>query len=196
MHIIRKHELTTKPWKNGGGVTREIASATYNSRPVFRLSMADVSQGGPFSDFSGLTRVLTVIEGGAMRLHADGRVFDADLWRPVEFDGALKMTAELVDQPLTDFNLMFDPELCDGSVDVLKGGCTHSLPANGTQVRAVHVLAGDVGIDSKTTLNLGDTVLLTKQGSVLLLPDDAAIMLILIDLADKVTQQSLEFNLR
>lgn len=165
MQIIRKQELKTKLWKNGGGVTREIASATRNGRMVFRLSMADLAKGGPFSDFSGLTRILTVIQGGNMRLHTEQQVFHADLWEPVKFDGALKITAELVDQPLTDFNLMFAPDQCDGTVSILRGATCPGLAVEASQIVAVHVLAGEAVFANDTRLYQGDTGLLTDQAA-------------------------------
>ncbi len=62
------------PWKNGGGVTEEIA--VYPSDAGFddfawRISMARVGQGGPFSRFPGVDRTLAVLEG-RMRLDVEG----------------------------------------------------------------------------------------------------------------------------
>lgn len=54
MKIIRASEYKTMPWKNGGGVTVEIAihppGASVNAFD-WRISMATVAQDGPFSSF-------------------------------------------------------------------------------------------------------------------------------------------------
>ena len=71
MEIIRYAELKAHPWRNGGGVTRELAShpaaAAAQERPGgagwdWRVSIADVSKAGDFSAFPGMDRVLTVVE--------------------------------------------------------------------------------------------------------------------------------------
>jgi environmental stress-induced protein Ves len=70
-----------QPWKNGGGVTREIAvfpEGTGLENFHWRISMAEVTEPGPFSRFEGIDRHLTVLSG-RMRLDMpDGRhVLDA-----------------------------------------------------------------------------------------------------------------------
>lgn len=74
MKLIRYADLLETPWKNGGGVTRTIAARTEDDATLWRLSMADVAQGGPFSNFAGLTRSLTVVSGDGMVLHGPGGI--------------------------------------------------------------------------------------------------------------------------
>lgn len=55
------------PWKNGGGVSREIAihppgSALGKGDFLWRVSSARIEQNGPFSLFPGCKRVLTMLE--------------------------------------------------------------------------------------------------------------------------------------
>ena len=61
--------FTTAPWKNGGGVTHEIAKSEEDGAWLWRLSIAEVATDGPFSAFLGLSRILTVIEGEGLQLH-------------------------------------------------------------------------------------------------------------------------------
>ena len=54
------------PWKNGGGITREIAAFPEGADLAdfeWRISMADVASDGPFSRFEGVDRTLCVLEG-------------------------------------------------------------------------------------------------------------------------------------
>jgi len=58
--FFSRDTITTLPWKNGGGVTREVAKS-HSRAPFWRLSIANVDQEGLFSSFEGLDRILTVI---------------------------------------------------------------------------------------------------------------------------------------
>src|SRR3546814_11687114 len=68
---ILTSDIMASPWKNGGGVTREIA--TGGSTPLcrewgWRVSLAEVAQDGPFSIFPETDRLIAVIAGGCMAL--------------------------------------------------------------------------------------------------------------------------------
>ncbi|MCR6658278.1 MAG: HutD family protein [Asticcacaulis sp.] len=70
-----------QPWKNGGGVTREIAVFPEGAGMddfQWRISMAEVTEPGPFSSFDGIDRHLTVLSGRLRLDMPDGRhVLDA-----------------------------------------------------------------------------------------------------------------------
>ena len=63
----------TVPWRNGGGVTSEIAvepeGATVDSRFLWRLSLARIDRSGPFSAFDGYDRTIALITGAGMVLN-------------------------------------------------------------------------------------------------------------------------------
>ena len=71
VHRFDREHLPCVPWKNGGGVTREIvcypAGADIQSFE-WRMSIAEVARDGPFSDFSGIDRVITLLSGNGIRL--------------------------------------------------------------------------------------------------------------------------------
>lgn len=99
-----------RPWKNGGGDTAEILvsppGAGYDDFD-WRISTAVVAADGPFSTFVGVDRVLTVIEGGPMRLSLGERLEHLDAESPpLAFAGELPCQAWLVGGPLLDFNVM------------------------------------------------------------------------------------------
>ena len=60
--VVRFTELAVVPWRNGGGVTREILASGGSGSDGFdwRISIADVSEPGPFSAFPGFDRVITL----------------------------------------------------------------------------------------------------------------------------------------
>lgn len=98
------------PWKNGGGVTTEIVAwppAAGLDDFDWRISMAQVASGGPFSVFPGIDRTLTVL-AGTMRL-AVGELRTVELSlhaQPYAFPGDVGTEATLVDGPVVDFNVM------------------------------------------------------------------------------------------
>ncbi|SLN57664.1 hypothetical protein TRL7639_03148 [Falsiruegeria litorea R37] len=146
------------PWKNGGGLTREIASHSNIDDIHWRLSIADVDRDGPFSCFPGLSRILTVIEGNGMTLHTDDATLSAQPHQPLAFAGDLPVTGRLIDGPVRNFNLIFDPQHVRPSVRLHQGPQTLNLaPAD----HAVHCLNGTVDLNG-TTLNPGDTALITS----------------------------------
>jgi environmental stress-induced protein Ves len=191
MTIVRLKDLEETPWKNGKGVTREIAHAQIDGQNVWRLSMADVVEDGAFSDFAGVTRILTVINGGGATLKSDQGDLRADLWIPVQFDGALKIFASLDDDPLTDLNLMFDPAVCDGKVDVLRGPCDLNMRPNSSRIAAIHILAGTANSKSGTQLDVGDTLFLDAEPEDIALALGAAAVLITIDVNDQIDPNKL-----
>ena len=56
---------TPVPWKNGGGVTRELLRLPAGSGDdwTLRISVADIAADGPFSPFPGITRWFAVLTG-------------------------------------------------------------------------------------------------------------------------------------
>ena len=178
MKIVRASDLTKVRWKNGGGVTREIAVASARGKTIWRLSMADVAVDGPFSDFTGLTRILTVIRGNGMDLiSAQGRL-SADLNRPVRFDGALEIKSVLKDGPIRDLNLMFDPLLCDGDVVSFAGPCRHDFGADPHMMLGVVCTKGRAEIRKDMHLRPGDSALISTGNVALKLGKNASAVLV------------------
>ena len=178
MRILPFSRLPVTPWKNGGGVTREIAAAHAGEGLVWRLSVADVDSDGPFSNFAGLTRILTVTGGNGMELASPAGMLHALPFQPLRFDGGLNLEARLADGPLRDLNLIFDPLACEGEVIFLCGPLRRNLQANPGLIHAVHVLRGPVGAGQAGALQPGDTALSEAGGMKLHLAAGAAVLLV------------------
>jgi hypothetical protein len=103
---LRAADRKAVPWRNGGGVTREVA--TDGSEPFrWRVSIADVASNGPFSQFSGYARTITLVRGAGMRLTVDGVVHTIDQpYRMFQFSGDAETECELVKGPVIDLNVM------------------------------------------------------------------------------------------
>lgn len=196
MEIIRFAELTESKWKNGGGITREILSASLSGSRIWRLSMADVACDGPFSEFAEYDRILTIVKGQGLRLQSDGGCIDADPWSPVRFSGDLKIDAYLKSGPLTDLNLMFNPDYCTGDVTVINGPCHQSLAPDERRVFVVHSVAGSVKINDLSQLLPGDTAIIGPDMGQIEMQDDDAALLIKIDLNTRFNPDALVFTAR
>ncbi len=106
--LSHKSRIRT-PWKNGGGTTAEVASAPEGaslSDFAWRVSIAEVSRDGPFSEFVGVDRIIMVIEGAGMLLSANGVEHRLEPMRPFNFSGDVATMARLIDGPTRDINVM------------------------------------------------------------------------------------------
>ncbi|KVT07089.1 histidine utilization protein HutD [Burkholderia sp. MSMB1078WGS] len=125
--LIRGADLVASPWKNGGGVTREIGAFPPGAALdafAWRVSVADVGTAGPFSRFDGVDRTLVLLSGAGMTLVEAGgtrHVLDAPLAR-ADFAGETAIDATLHDGATRDFNLMTRRSAARGSVDVWPEG--------------------------------------------------------------------------
>ncbi|HEY2480564.1 MAG TPA: HutD family protein [Caulobacteraceae bacterium] len=110
LQILRARDRPERPWKNGGGVTRQIAVYPEDADVSgfdWRVSLATVAVAGPFSAFAGVDRLMLVLEGrlelemlGAdlMTLEAGGPAF--------EFPGDAPVAALAPASPVADVNVM------------------------------------------------------------------------------------------
>jgi uncharacterized protein len=110
MRMSRVHRWTDaveQPWKNGGGVTRELLREPAHGPFDLRLSVATVASDGPFSKFPGIDRVITLLEGNGFALRSgERRVEIREVGAPFAFSGEDSWDCALLDGPVLDFNLM------------------------------------------------------------------------------------------
>ncbi len=169
--LIRGADLVAAPWKNGGGVTREVAAFPADAGLdafVWRVSVADVAQAGPFSRFAGIDRTLVLLSGAGMLLdEADGAqgvqgVKTHALTQALamaRFTGEAQIDARLVDGATRDFNLMVRRDAAQGEVEVWRGATQRALSADAVLLYcaegSVSVTPGDAQALSLAT---GDTL--------------------------------------
>ena len=107
------------PWKNGGGVTRELLRlpAASGDDWTLRISVADIAADGPFSPFPGVTRWFAVLDGAGVRLGFADRTLDLRRGdSPLRFDGAEAPACALLDGPTRDLNVMVRSDRADSLV--------------------------------------------------------------------------------
>ncbi len=105
--LIRIDEVVAQPWRNGGGLTRELLAWPAPQHWAVRVSVADVAADGPFSVFGGTRRWFAVLEGDGVELTVDGKphriVRGAE---PLGFSGEATTACRLLGGPTRDLNLM------------------------------------------------------------------------------------------
>ena len=99
------------PWKNGGGTTLQLAISPKGAGLAdfdWRISSAQVAVDGAFSSFPGIDRSLAVLAGNGLRLQReDGRIETLHRDGAIAvLDGEETISAQLLDGPITDLNLM------------------------------------------------------------------------------------------
>src|SRR6516164_3236854 len=100
--LFQRDQLASTPWKNGGGVTREIVRIPVDSGMNdfrWRASIAELAASGPFSAFEGVDRVLVLLSGEGVHLQSsDGSInhrLDTVL-EPFAFAGERAISASLL----------------------------------------------------------------------------------------------------
>jgi environmental stress-induced protein Ves len=107
--ILRAADRIALPWKNGGGVTREVAVWPPGSGFDdfdWRVSIAEVRVAGPFSRFVGIDRTMTILEGRlALTMMSETFTLDSAS-APFTFPGDVSCFGEPVDGSVMDLNAM------------------------------------------------------------------------------------------
>ena len=109
MIVLRESDYATVPWKNGGGLTREILKVPPDAAAFdWRLSLATIEQPGPFSAFDGYDRTLVLIRGAGVELDfgSEGRAVLRAPGQLAAFDGGWATSCTLIDGPSSDLNLI------------------------------------------------------------------------------------------
>jgi uncharacterized protein len=98
------------PWKNGGGITREVAAfpdgANFDSFD-WRVSIATVSADGPFSQLPNIERRLVLLEGRLFLQIGDQAAIElSSTSPPIALSGDVATYARPLVGPATDLNVM------------------------------------------------------------------------------------------
>lgn len=149
--LLTPADYRTMPWKNGQGVTHEIAAERSeddlrSGRFVWRLSRAEVGVSAPFSLFPGVDRTIlllagdgVVLDGGDAGRHVLDRRFE-----PYSFPGERPLDGRLLGGPCQDFNVMVERRRARAQVTVLP---VHAEPQQVTatgQTVALFALQGSL----------------------------------------------------
>ncbi len=188
MKVVRAADQPRTRWRNDGGWTRDVASDSPDALELsWRISIADVETDGPFSFFAGFDRLLVLLDGVGMDLVCTDTGERMQL-RPgasrARFAGELAITAELLDGPTTDFNVIwersrFSLQEQDHWQDRIVGWCHGSIVV-------VHVQSGEVATDLGVRVVSGDTLIDESGRGVRLIGegDVVVVVVVLVPLVD------------
>jgi environmental stress-induced protein Ves len=112
------------PWKNGGGVTTDIAF----DGDVWRFSRTPITVAGPFSDYTGFDRMQVVVAGSGLVLQTPtGEIDVRQPFRPVRFAGETPIVSRLESGPVEVVNLLGDRGRVSIDLAVLEAGRMRDL---------------------------------------------------------------------
>ena len=110
VHTVQGADVPAQPWRNGGGITRELlawpAVAAADTWQL-RISVAHIERSGPFSAYPGVERWFAVVQGeGVVLRFAQRRALLSAGSEPLRFEGAAAPGCDLLDGATQDLNLM------------------------------------------------------------------------------------------
>lgn len=189
MRPIHIDTLPAVAWKNGGGVTRNIAVSPEGAGFddfIWRVSIADVKQSGKFSVFPNVDRTIVLLEGDGMMLHSeDGGEFALTTpFEPHAFSGESRIDACLLGSATRDFNVMVRRGRAKGTVEVWN--TEGRLPRNFDE--AVLFCARGVFQMNGCSFSAGEALRISGAAAgMLLIPHapEAVVMGALIDLSER-----------
>jgi environmental stress-induced protein Ves len=112
------------PWKNGGGITTDIA----HDGEVWRFSRTPITTSGPFSDYAGFDRMQVLVGGHGLVLETpDGEIDVRTPFKPVRFAGELAIVSRLEAGPVEVLNLLGDRARVGLDLVVLDAGDSRHL---------------------------------------------------------------------
>ncbi len=108
LQFISPQQWQTQAWKNGGGITHQLARSDDQRGMRWRVSIAEVASDGPFSRFEQIDRIIMLLQGNGFCLHgAKEQAFVLDkALQPFAFAGETEIDCTLIAGPVQDFNLM------------------------------------------------------------------------------------------
>lgn len=125
-YLIESADVVRLPWRNGRGVTRQIAlwppDASFQQLDFdWRVSAAGVVEDGPFSAFDGFDRALLVTSGEGLSVqHGDGRRARLRPLEPYSFRGDGDTWASLVGGPIDDLGVLVRRGVWRAELEVLR----------------------------------------------------------------------------
>lgn len=172
------------PWKNGGGVTVDIAvSMLPGFEPggwegiIWRFSRTAIVTPGAFSDLSGFDRQMVLVSGRGLVLEtAAGEIDVRQPFRPVRFTGETPIVSRLEAGPVEVVNLIGDRsrvsiDLCCLSDDATKNctagvhiiyspatSCELTVEGKPCEIAAGHAMRIDAGTNFAVASRLGTAI--------------------------------------
>lgn len=104
--LLPRDEQGVMPWRNGAGVTSELATGVVDEEIVWRVSIARIDEPGAFSAWPGMHRSLTLLTGDEVVLTVNGSEHAVLRGQSCEFSGDAVVGCALPAGPVEVLNLM------------------------------------------------------------------------------------------
>ena len=115
--LLDPSQYRRTPWKNGGGVTVDIAEQD----DVWRFGRTPITAPGPFSDYAGFDRLQVLVAGRGLVLDTpDGEIDVRTPFKPVRFNGETRIVSRLESGPVEVVNLIGARAKVRIALDVLR----------------------------------------------------------------------------
>lgn len=176
--LLRHRRYRAMPWRNGGGVTLEIArEPAAGEEFAWRLSLAHIEGSCGFSPYPGYRRAIVLIDGDALRLRfrGHGSCSLSPAKRGTRFDGDWNTRCVLPQGPCTDLSLIVRkgrarPRSLVRAPTVLRVRSTRRLVLPGDLYAVLFLIDGSVAItwsaaSRARTLMPRDAFLLTPRAA-------------------------------
>ena len=153
--VWRRADLRASPWRNGGGITYEIAVGPDTGTVQdfdWRVSVAQIDAPGPFSTFAGVDRILALIDGPALHLTVDGARHDLALLDLLAFAGESETVCDIPQGRTRDLNVMTRRGSMDATLEFVRvqSGREYTVEA----AAVLLVVSGRVDVQSPTEVRL------------------------------------------
>lgn len=169
-------------WKNGGGMTCEIARFPADSTLEsfdWRVSVATVQQGGAFSVFPGIDRSLAILEGKGLLLDIDGAAQELTPRDAIlRFAGETAVSSTLLSGGIVDFNVMTRRAHYTHTIERITVVQQTALPLNGDMV-LIYVVNGSCSLADGNKLHAGDAVMFEAEEKSCVLDASAAELMLI-----------------
>jgi uncharacterized protein len=182
MQVLRWEQHRRMPWRNGGGVTYEVASSPADTDLAdfdWRISIAEVEAGGRFSAFPDIDRTIILIEGEWMALTVDGRRHRFGVRDPFSFDGGSETLCEVPSRS-RDLNVMTRRGRATASVAVFAADSSDRGAVDGSEAVFVCLTPRVVlasGDGTEVELNALDAALTTDSAPLTIRGDGAVVVI-------------------
>ncbi len=153
MILLHEVDYATVPWKNGGGLTREILKVPQDADAVtfdWRLSLATIERPGPFSAFEDYDRTLVLVRGAGVELDfgAHGRATLRAPGQSAAFDGGWATSCTLIDGPSSDLNLIVSKARAETRAGIVRVATPELIQTSGWQETLICCIAGAAQIEN------------------------------------------------
>jgi environmental stress-induced protein Ves len=174
--ILRRASYRTVPWRNGRGMTHQIASsprdAGYDDLD-WQVTRPEISADCPFSSLPGLDRQILLVNGSGLTLRIrspqEGIAFDRRidaLLEPFAFRGDWEVECALDDGPVQVLNVMTRRGRAGARLEIIESGAAQPVEKPAGESLLVYVARGPVdawGTWGKAALAADDSILVDED---------------------------------